>query len=105
VKFIETTTYRPSKVNAREAQLAYKELHAISRQRRDERDSIFQIYRRATKILHKRGQQRLAKQLVPSFLGWLAIRMNQPWLMSLLPATQSARRLLGRRSPRASVQA
>lgn len=105
VKFIETTTYRPSKVNAREAQLAYKELHAISLQRGNERSSILQIYRRAAKMLHKRGQHRLAWQLVPSLWGWLAVRMNQSWLMSRLPLPQKTRRLLGRRSPRASVQA
>lgn len=105
IKFMDIASYRPSKVNTREVNLAYQELYAISRREWSGKNSILYICYRAYHALCKRGYRKLARKLTPSFIGWVIIAMNQSWLSSQLPPPSNRSRLLGRRSPRASVQA
>jgi glycosyltransferase involved in cell wall biosynthesis len=85
IKFMEIATYRLSKVNSREARLAYRELQAAAQQKWSGRNSIYYYCRSAYGHLLKRGNRRAARELAPGFRGWLAVACRMPWLLPLLP--------------------
>jgi glycosyltransferase involved in cell wall biosynthesis len=93
IKLLEITTYRPSRVNLREARLAYRELYAIARSRWSRRDSIFHTCSHACRVLRRRGQHEVARELAPGFMGWLIVAMKQHWLLPFLPPPAGKARL------------
>lgn len=91
MKFINIATYRPSKVNAQEINLAYKELHAISKKPGSNRDSVLDICHRAYYALRRRGHRELAGKLTPGFWGWVIVALKQSWLLPRLPPPRKRR--------------
>lgn len=83
LKLAETVTYRPSKINAEELRLAYRELYEASVGQWSGHDSTVDICCRTASALRKRGEHDLAQILAPGLWGWLIIRMKQIWLIPL----------------------
>ena len=83
VKLVETVTYRPSRINAEELRMVYRELYNAAIGQWSGHDSTVDICCRAATALRKRGEPDLARILAPGLWGWLIIRMRQIWLIPL----------------------